>query len=168
MLEKNGIDDIDLDIIELLMEDGRMPCTELAIRIGGITERAVRVRLTNLIKKKLVQITAIPNLFKIGIPIVADVFIDTEPGRVYEIAKKLAAQDYTSYVGIATGDFDISIEVVGTNIVDVYKLVHNEIGQMPGVKKVTISIVPEILKYYSYKPKAVLNKTRTSDSNSNE
>ncbi len=165
MPHKNDIDDIDLDIIELLMEDGRMPCSKMAKRIGGITERAVRIRLNSLVKRKIIQITAIPDLFKIGIPVVADVFIDTEPGRVYEIANKLAVMDCTSYVGIATGDSDISMEVVGTNIVDVYKFVHNEIGHMPGVKKVSISIVPEILKYYGYRLKAILNKPPIIDTN---
>jgi Lrp/AsnC family transcriptional regulator for asnA, asnC and gidA len=164
MTNKNDVDDIDLEIIELLMEDGRMPCSQMANRIGGITERAVRIRLANLIERKLVKVTAIPDLFRIGIPIVADVFVDTEPGRVYEIANKLVQEDCTSYVGIATGASDISLEVVGTNIAEVYRYVHNEIGHMPGVKKVVISIVPEILKYYGYRPKAILMKKSNGDS----
>ncbi len=165
MTTKNDIDDIDLDIIELLMEDGRMSCSKMAERIGNITERTVRFRMASLKERKIIQITCIPNPIKLGIPIVADVFIDTEPGRVYEIANKLVAQDCTSYVGIATGASDISLEIIGTNIVDVYKFVHDEIGHMPGVKKVSISIVPEILKYYGYNPKAILKKAQGIDSN---
>ena len=43
------IDNIDIKIVDLLMEDGRMACSEIARRIGGVTERAIRYRLDRLI-----------------------------------------------------------------------------------------------------------------------
>jgi DNA-binding Lrp family transcriptional regulator len=47
------IDNIDQNIIDMLMEDGRMACSEIARRIGGVTERAIRYRLERLVKKLL-------------------------------------------------------------------------------------------------------------------
>jgi DNA-binding Lrp family transcriptional regulator len=39
------IDAIDKYISDLLIEDGRMTCSKIAKRIGGVSERAVRYRI---------------------------------------------------------------------------------------------------------------------------
>jgi len=160
MPNNHKLDNIDLDIIELLMEDGRMTCADIAKRIGNITARTVQNRMNSLLRRNIIQISAIPNPLEIGLPAIADVFIDTEPGRVYEVANELVHYDRISYVAVATGDSDISIQVVDTDVTELYKFVNDEIGQIPGVKNVSISIVPEILKKFGYNVKAILKKRR--------
>ena len=45
------IDKTDIKIINLLMEDGRMPASEMARRIGAISERVVRYRIERIVKE---------------------------------------------------------------------------------------------------------------------
>ena len=55
------LDDTDRAIVNLLMEDGRMPCSQIARRIGCVSERAVRYRIDQLVAHEVVRISAIPN-----------------------------------------------------------------------------------------------------------
>jgi Lrp/AsnC family transcriptional regulator, regulator for asnA, asnC and gidA len=140
------MDNIDLQIIDLLMEDGRMPCAEIARRIGGITERVVRYRLERLLKEKVIQISAIANPKAIGYLVVADVLIEVEPARILEVANQLADFECVSYVACSIGNTDVSAQVVAPDNDQVYDFVTQVIGKLPGVRKTTTSIVPKVVK----------------------
>jgi Lrp/AsnC family transcriptional regulator, regulator for asnA, asnC and gidA len=140
------MDNIDLKIISLLMEDGRMPCAEIARRIGGLTERVVRYRLDKLLKEKVIQISAIANPKAIGYLVVADVLIEVEPGRILQVANQIAEFDCVSYVACSIGNTDVSAQVVAPDNDQVYAFVTGVIGKLPGVRKTTTSIVPKVIK----------------------
>lgn len=140
------IDNIDKKIINLLMEDGRMPASEMTRRIGGISERVVRYRIDRLIKEGYIQISAITNPKSLGYLVTADVFLEVESGAILEVANRAAEFDCVSYVACSIGERDISIQVVGHDTNEVYQFVTNVIGKIPGVRKTTTSIVPLVLK----------------------
>lgn len=137
---------VDIQIIDLLMEDGRMPCAEIARRIGGITERVVRYRLEHLLKDKVIQISAIANPKAIGYLVVADVLIEVEPSRILDVARELADFECVSYVACSIGNTDVSAQVVAPDNDQVYAFVTQVIGKLPGVRKTTTSIVPKVIK----------------------
>jgi Lrp/AsnC family transcriptional regulator for asnA, asnC and gidA len=140
------IDNIDKKIISLLMEDGRMAASQIARRIGGITERVVRYRMEQIIKEGFIQISAIANPKSLGYVVTADVFLEVESNLINDVAQKAAEYECVSYVACSIGENDISIQVVGHNTDEVYQFVTNEIGKIPGVRKTTTSIVPVVLK----------------------
>ena len=140
------MDPTDIQIVDLLIEDGRMPCAEIARRIGGITERVVRYRLERMLKDKTIQISAIANPKAIGYSVVADVLIEVEPARILEVANRLANYDCVSYVACSIGNTDISAQVLAPDTDRVYAFVTQVIGRLPGVRKTTTSIVPKVVK----------------------
>lgn len=140
------IDNIDKKIISLLMENGRMAASQIARRIGGISERVVRYRIEQIIKEGFIQISAIANPKSLGYVVTADVFLEVESNLINDVAKKAAEYECVSYVACSIGESDISIQVVGHNTDEVYHFVTNEIGKIPGVRKTTTSIVPVVLK----------------------
>lgn len=140
------IDNIDRKIINLLMEDGRMPASEMARRIGGISERMVRYRIEQIVKEGYIQISAIANPKALGYIVTADVFLEVESSVIIDVAKKASEYDCVSYVACSIGESDISIQVIGHDTNEVYQFVTNEIGKIPGVRKTTTSIVPLVLK----------------------
>lgn len=140
------IDKIDREIVNLLMMDGRMPASEIARRVGGITERAVRYRIDRMVATQLVRISAIPNPKALGYSVVADVFIEVEASSILDVAKKLVEYEFISYVACAIGERDISVQVVAHNADEVYAFATGVIGKIPGVHKTTTSIVPLTLK----------------------
>jgi Lrp/AsnC family transcriptional regulator, regulator for asnA, asnC and gidA len=140
------IDNTDKKIIDLLMENGRMPASEMARRIGGISERVIRYRIERIVKEGFIQISAITNPKSLGYNVTADVFLEVESGAILEVAKQAAEYACVSYVACSIGERDISIQIVGHDTDEVYQFVTNVIGKIPGVRKTTTSIVPLVLK----------------------
>jgi Lrp/AsnC family transcriptional regulator for asnA, asnC and gidA len=145
------IDKIDFAIVNLLMEDGRMPAAEIARRIGvllgsEISERVVRYRIQRLVEEKLILVSAVPLPQALGFNVIADVFVEVEPGHIDDVASALAQMECVSYVACSIGQTDISVQVVARDNAEVYSFSTQVIGRMPGVRKTTTSIVPIKLK----------------------
>lgn len=143
----NKIDQIDRAIIDLLMQDGRMPAAEIARNLGGgISERMVRYRIQRLTSAGVISINAIANRQALGYSVVADVFIEVETSQIRMVAERLAREECVSYVACSIGDRDVSIQVVGRNNEEIYSFVTEVIGRLPGVHKSTTSFVPLVIK----------------------
>jgi len=140
------IDNIDRKIVDLLMIDGRMPASEIARKIGGISERVVRYRIERMVAQGIIRIRAIPNPKELGFSVIADVFIEADTSMIQEVAGKLLNYDFISYVACSIGESDISVQVVANSSDEVYRYATDIIGKIPGVRKTTTSIVPIILK----------------------
>jgi Lrp/AsnC family transcriptional regulator for asnA, asnC and gidA len=140
------IDNIDLEIVNLLMEDGRMHAAEVARRIGNISERAVRYRIDRMLEHDVVRISAIVNPKGVGMNVVADVWLEVESDSILEVAKKMADFENVSYVACSIGETDVSVQVQAHDTAEVYRFVTEVIGKVPGVRKTTTSIVPLVLK----------------------
>lgn len=141
----SNIDNIDLKIIELLQQNGRMSFMEIA-RTLGITERSVRYRYNKLIKNEIIKITTVVNPPRVGYHVIADVFLEVEADKIQEVAQKMAEYNWISYVAYAIGETDVSVQVFAQDTEEVYRLVTDIIGKTPGVRKTVTSIVPKVLK----------------------
>ncbi len=135
-----------MQIIELLMEDGRMPAAEISRRIGDVSERTVRYRIDQLVENSVIKVSAIVNPRKFGFSTIADVFIEVETGLIQEVAQKLTSFDCVSYIAYAIGETDVSAQIVARDTAEVYSFVTDVIGKIPGIRKTTTSIVPQIIK----------------------
>ncbi len=156
-------DKIDMEIVELLMREGRMPAAEIARRVGGITERIVRYRIDRMIEEGLITVSAIVHPPKLGYTVAADVLLEVETGRIREVAETLVKLECISYVACSIGETDVSVQVLAKDTDEVYNLVTEVIGKIPGVRKSTTSIVPLVLKdvyQWSIPPSAVKKERR--------
>jgi Lrp/AsnC family transcriptional regulator for asnA, asnC and gidA len=154
-------DQIDLKIVELLMDDGRMPAAEIARHIGGgISERVVRYRIERMIKERVIQIRPIVNPQAFGLTTRADVVLEVESDAIMEVAHKMIGYDCVSYVACSIGEMDVSIQVVAKDTIEVYRFVTEVIGKMAGVRKTSTSIVPIVLKdvYQWHIPRSFIQK----------
>jgi Lrp/AsnC family transcriptional regulator for asnA, asnC and gidA len=140
------IDSTDQKIVDLLMSNGRMACAEIGRRLGGISERVVRYRLDRLIQEGIIEVVAVPKPMALGYSVVADVFVEVEPGAILDVARRLAEYECVSYVACAMGEVDVSIQVVGRDNTEVFSFVTQTIAGIPGVRKTTTLIVPMVLK----------------------
>jgi len=141
------IDDIDCQIIDLLIEDGRMNAAEMARRLQGeSSERSIRYRINRMVEEGIIKISAVVNPHALGYQVIADVFVEVESGKIQEVARLLAKHEMVSYVACSIGDRDISAQVVARNNAEVYAFATEYIGHLPGVRKTTTSIVPFTIK----------------------
>lgn len=139
-------DNIDAKIVELLMIDGRMPASEIARKVGDISERVVRYRIERMVKSGLITISAITNPKAFGYDVIADVFIEVDTGLIKAVADQLAQFECVSYVACSIGERDISVQIIAKDNAEVYRFATEVIGKLPGVRKTTTSIVPIVLK----------------------
>jgi Lrp/AsnC family transcriptional regulator for asnA, asnC and gidA len=136
-----------LQIVDILMEDGRMPAAEIARRIGGgISERVVRYRIERMVKDEVIQIRPIVSPQSFGLSIRADVLLEVESDAIMDVAQKAATYECVSYVACSIGEMDVSIQLVAKDTAEIYRFVTEVIRKMPGVRRTTTSIVPIVLK----------------------
>lgn len=140
------IDKIDVEIVNLLLEDGRMSASGIARKMGDISERAVRYRIERMIDEGVVQISAVVRPQAFGLTTIADVWMEVESDQILEVAKTMAKFDNVSYVACGIGETDVSIQVVAKDTAEIYRFVTEVVRKTPGVRKTTTSIVPIILK----------------------
>ena len=141
-----NFDKIDVKIVNILLEDGRMPASEIARRIGDISERAVRYRIERMVDTGIIQVSAVAKPQAFGLTTIADVWMEVESDRILEVAKKMANFDNVSYVACGIGESDVSIQIVAKDTAEIYQFITEVIRKVPGVRKTTTSIVPLIIK----------------------
>jgi len=141
-----NFDKTDIKIVNLLLDDGRMPASEVARRIGDISERAVRYRIDRMVEEGVIQVSAVARPHAFGLTTIADVWLEVESDRILEVARKLAEFDNVSYVACGIGESDVSIQIVAKDTAEIYQFVTEVVRKVPGVRKTTTSIVPLIIK----------------------
>jgi Lrp/AsnC family transcriptional regulator for asnA, asnC and gidA len=146
------LDAIDAAIVDLLQQDARMSATEIASQVDGATPRVVRYRVQRLLDKGILSLTAVVHPRPLGYSVMADIFIEAEPGRVREIVEHLAGLDLVSYASASTGEADISIQVVARSVDELYSFVLNVVRRVPGVRQTRTYLLPLTLKFsYNWK-----------------
>jgi Lrp/AsnC family transcriptional regulator for asnA, asnC and gidA len=140
------LDKIDIAIIRLLNEDGRISNAELARRLGDVSVRTISNRVENLIEREIISIKAIVNPAALGYTILADVLIEVEPGRVREVADIVSQFPQVSYAACATGDCDVSISLRVRSNEELFDFVTEKIGKIPGVQRSHTHLLPAKLK----------------------
>lgn len=141
-----NFDKTDIKIVNLLLDDGRMPASEVARRIGDISERAVRYRIDRMVDEGVIRISAVAKPQAFGLTTIADVWMEVESDRILEVARKMAEFDNVSYVACGIGESDVSIQIVAKDTAEIYQFVTEVVRKVPGVRKTTTSIVPLVIK----------------------
>lgn len=139
-------DDFDWKIIALLNEDGRMPSAEIARKLGDVSARTITNRINGLIEHGIINIRAVVNPEKVGYGVMADVFVEVEPGRVREVAELAAELPQSSYVACATGETDVSISLRVRSIEELFNFVTEKLGKIPGVRRTQSFLLPVKIK----------------------
>ena len=127
-------DQTDWRIIALLNDDGRMSSAEISRRLGDVSPRTITKRIDLLIKHGIINIRSIVNPEMVGYGVLADVFIEVDPGKIREVAHTLADFPQVTYVVCATGDTDIIISVRAHTINELYAFVTEVLVGISGVR----------------------------------
>ncbi|NWG06921.1 MAG: Lrp/AsnC family transcriptional regulator [Chloroflexi bacterium] len=161
-----NFDKIDIKIVNLLLDDGRMSASEVSRRLGDISERAVRYRIDRMVNEGVIRISAVAKPQAFGLVTIADVWMEVESDRIIEVAKRMAEFDNVSYVACGIGESDVSVQIVAKDTNEIYQFVTEVVRKIPGVRKTTTSIVPLILKdVYQWRiPERVVKEVAEAES----
>jgi Lrp/AsnC family transcriptional regulator for asnA, asnC and gidA len=153
-------DDFDWKIITLLNEDGRIPSAEIARIIGDVSARTVTNRINALTDHGIINVRAVVNPETVGYGVMADVFVEVEPGHVREVAELAATFPQVSYLACSTGECDVSISLRVRSIEELFDFVTEKLGKIPGVRRTQSFLLPVKIKDLdTWLPPGVLEKT---------
>jgi Lrp/AsnC family transcriptional regulator for asnA, asnC and gidA len=157
-------DKFDWKIIKLLNEDGRMPSAEIARKLGNVSARTVTNRINALTEHGIINVRAVVDPVKVGYGVMADVFLEVEPGLVREVAGKAAKFSQSSYVACATGESDVSISLRVRSIEELFDFVTEKLGKIPGVRRTQSYLLPlKIKDLDTWLPPDVLDTNEGND-----
>jgi Lrp/AsnC family transcriptional regulator for asnA, asnC and gidA len=160
-------DKIDIKIVNLLLEDGRMSASEMSRRVGGVSERLIRYRVERMVNGGVIQISAVVSPEALGFTIKADVWLEVDSNLILEVARKLAALENVTYVACGIGQNDVSIQLIAKDTAEIYYFVTEVVRKIAGVRKTTTSIVPIVLKdVYQWRiPERIAKESGSSETN---
>jgi Lrp/AsnC family transcriptional regulator for asnA, asnC and gidA len=126
------LDTTDKAIIRALQADGRISYAELAPKVG-LSAPATRQRVQRLMDSGLLQVVAVTDPLKLGLPVMALVGIGVE-GDVRSVADRVSELDNVIYVVLTSGSFDLFAEVVCRDMDELFAVVNDHIKAVPGVR----------------------------------
>jgi Lrp/AsnC family transcriptional regulator for asnA, asnC and gidA len=147
-MQRPDLDDLDRKIIALLGVDGRLSASEVAARVGGVSERTARNRIAALLQSKMITIGAIPDPTAMGLEVQADVMIEVEPGMVETVAVALGDYDEVGYLATTTGRFNLSAAISVASQADLLDFCENAVGKLQGVRRVEPWVILRMYKAF--------------------
>jgi len=152
-----NLDELDIQIVQLLHKDGRMPFTEIAKKVG-VAEATIRNRVQRLTNSGAITIQAYLNPNKLdfrNIALIELKLVDFEQAQA--IASELVNQDSVSYVAFVAGSYDLFVEVTYDSNEGLFDFL-NVLKAKPGVSNCETAIVLKLLKtQYSFQAKSTRN-----------
>lgn len=139
------LDDIDLQIINCLKQDGRMPFVQIAKKLD-VSTGTVRLHYQKMIGIGALQIAAITNPLLIGQSKMALIGIKADGHRLKEIASKISTFEEITYLVIATGNYDLFAEVVCQDKNHLLDFLTSKLYKVKGVKDSETFMFLEIVK----------------------
>jgi Lrp/AsnC family transcriptional regulator of lysine biosynthesis len=132
------IDDLDLKLLQLLKENARMSYSKLARELG-ISESAVRKRISKLLKSRVIKKITIE--YELENEVKAIILVKTQPPTpVPEVSKNIMKIPGIDIVYEVTGEYDIIVVARATGVDMINKFI-DEIRSIPGVVSTYTMIV---------------------------
>lgn len=108
----NNLDELDIEILSLLQQDGRKSFKEIAIELD-VNAGTIRNRYNKLIEDKTLQIVGSVDPGKVGFNVFASIFIAVRPAhKLEEVLEALKLLPELSFLGLVSGELDIMLDVM--------------------------------------------------------
>jgi Lrp/AsnC family transcriptional regulator for asnA, asnC and gidA len=116
-LPDNRIDDLDRNIILELQEDARRPYKEIAAKLG-VSESTISNRVNRLLRTGILKLEARVDPFKLTNKVAAIIGLKLERRGHLQAVEEIRKIPGVSAVYVATGKYDLFIEVMEDSIAD--------------------------------------------------
>ena len=127
------IDDIDLQIISALKEDGRMPFAEVARRLD-VSAGMIRQRYLQMVEDGVLRVVPVTNVTLLGYDLMAMVGVSVDGDRLIETAQEIASFEEVIYLVICTGTHDLLVEVLCRDSDDLLEFLTKRLRSVKGVR----------------------------------
>ena len=140
------LDDIDLQIISQLQEDGRRPTSEIA-RCIDVPESTVRRRIERLVRNRLIQVIALVQDPKdLGLPVHVIVSIRVAPADRDSVVARLRECDELRWIVLTTGLQNIRAEGFFRSLDHLNEFYSREITAIEAIQEADMQIILDLYK----------------------
>jgi Lrp/AsnC family transcriptional regulator for asnA, asnC and gidA len=139
------LDGLDREIISLLQYDGRMPYTEIGNKLG-ISEGAVRRRVKHLTEDGILQIVGIVEPRLMDWNAAGMIGINVRSGHMEQAAEAIANFHEVTYLFMASGGFDLFVEVFCRDREHFVEFLNQKLQQVPGVIRTETFMILKMYK----------------------
>jgi Lrp/AsnC family transcriptional regulator for asnA, asnC and gidA len=139
------LDEMDRAIVSHLQYDGRMPFTEIAAKLG-VSEGTVRHRVKRMKDHGLLQIVAIVEPQLLEWNAAGMIGISVQPGQVEAVGEQLAQFPEVTYLFMASGGFDLFVEVFCRDREHFVSFLNKKLQQVPGVERTETFMILKMFK----------------------
>jgi Lrp/AsnC family transcriptional regulator for asnA, asnC and gidA len=136
MKKSNDLDELDKKILSILMEDAKIPYTDIAKKLF-VSGGTIHVRMKKLEEMGVVKgSNLIIDYSKIGYDICAFLGIYLEKSSLYaNVAKDLMAIDEIVGAHYTTGAYSIFAKIVCKDTEHLRNVLHDKIQRIPGIQR---------------------------------
>jgi Lrp/AsnC family transcriptional regulator, regulator for asnA, asnC and gidA len=129
------LDEIDMKILGSLYRDASVSIPKLSKDLG-LNLSVTYSRIKRLTRRKVIkQFTIIVDEDKLGLPASAVVGINLDPKQRDQALAEMTRLDQVRAIQEVTGRFDAFVTVQGKTIEEIYKIVAEDLGKIPGVNQ---------------------------------
>ncbi|MBN1641926.1 MAG: response regulator [Anaerolineae bacterium] len=144
------LDDLDLDIIRALQQDGRRSNVEIA-RDLGVAESTVRKRLDRLLQEQIITIVAAPDLDAVGLPVRTMIFLQVELAHADTTVNQLASLPQVRAVTYTTGEYDLIVDAVFPDNDALLRFLSTQVAVLDSVvKTTTVHVLQDVKGYHQW------------------
>ena len=137
----DGLDNLDQKIIRCLIQNARMPYSEIGQQVG-ISRVAVKMRVQALEKKGIIEeYTTIINPQKISGAISCYFEIETVPDTLEEVISILEKNDTVTQIYRVTGKSRLHVHAISPSQEELEQLLHGTVDHLPGVLECSTNII---------------------------
>ncbi len=139
-----GVDPIDLDILQVLLEDGRIAISDLAGRVN-VSRANAYARLQRLTEAGVLRgFSAQVDSAKLGLGIHAMVLVSLETRRdLGSISDSLRSMPEVEFAGISTGQFDVLLLARLSDVDGLRRFAVDRLGDIPDVRSTITALILE-------------------------
>lgn len=144
-MRRGELDALDDAIVRLLQQDGRASNSQMAKELS-VSEATVRNRISRLLDEGWMQVMAVPSAKTLTPKLSAHLRVVAEPKAVAPVAERLAECREIRYVAISDR-MEVLLEGYFRDQNQMYAFVTEQISPLPGVQRVSATVVIRLLKY---------------------
>lgn len=142
------LDDIDMEIVRALRENGRIANRELAERLG-VNEATVRSRLRKLSENDIVRVIATRDIGKMGFGALAAVGVQVKGRPAKDVGQDLAKLAEVVTVNASIGMYDLEMQVIARDLAELDHLLTKVIAPIDGVERLFPGLALKVVKFNS-------------------
>lgn len=141
-----GLDELDQQIVQLLIQNARMSYSEIG-KIVGLSRVAVKMRIQSLEKQGIIEeYTAIINPQKISGAVSCYFEIETVPATLMQVTDILFQNETITQIYRVTGKNKLHVHAVAASSEEMEHLMQEVIDPLPGVISSSCNIILSRIK----------------------